>query len=92
MIIGKNVMMGPECLIYTRNHRFDKTKLKYDGYTETRPVIIKDDVWIGARVIILPGVSIGRGSTVGAGAVVSKSVPEYSVVVGNPAKVVKKLN
>lgn len=46
-------------------------------------------MWIGARVIILPGVKIGRGSVIGAGSVVSKSIPEYSVAVGNPCKVVK---
>jgi len=89
--IGNNVMMGPDCLIYTQNHRFDKDKLQYVGCTETKPVIIQDDVWIGARVIILPGVTIGKGSTIGAGAIVSNNIPEYSVAVGNPAKVVKKL-
>ena len=89
--IGKNVRMAPECLIFTRNHKFNKDKLEYDGYTETRPVIIEDDVWLGTRCIILPGVTIGRGSTVGAGAVVTKSVPPYSVAVGNPARVIKNL-
>ena len=52
-------------------------------------VIIEDDVWIGSRVTILPGVTIGEGSVIGASAVVAKSVPPYSVVVGNPAKIVK---
>ena len=56
---------------------------------EIRPVIIEDDVWIGARVIILPGVTIGTGSVIGAGAVISKSIPPYSVAVGNPARIVK---
>lgn len=89
--IGNNVMMGPDCSIYTKNHRFDKDKLKYVGYTDPKPVIIEDDVWIGARVIILPGVTIGKGSTIGAGAVVAKDIPAYSVATGNPAKVVKNL-
>ena len=53
-------------------------------------IVVKDDVWIGTNVIILPGVHIGKGSVVGAGAVVTKDVPEYSVVGGNPARVIKK--
>jgi maltose O-acetyltransferase len=90
--IGKHSMMGPDCMIFTQNHVFDKENLIYiPGYTPSRPVIIEDNVWIGARVIILPGVTIGKGSTVGAGAVVSKSIPPYSVAVGNPARVVKSL-
>ena len=55
-----------------------------------KPVVIGDDVWIGARVCILPGVTIGQGAVIGACAVVSKDVPAYSVAVGNPARVVKK--
>lgn len=89
--IGKNVMMGPDCMIYTSNHKFMKETRSYEGFTQIRPVIIEDDVWIGARCIILPGVKIGKGSTIGAGSVVSKEVPPYSVVAGNPARVVKSL-
>ena len=59
------------------------------GFSDLAPVIIEDDVWIGARAIILPGVIIGKGSVIGAGAVVAKSIPPYSVAVGNPARVVK---
>src|ERR1022692_3366992 len=55
----------------------------------TAPVIIADDVWIGARAIILPGVTVGSGSIIGAGAVVSKDVPPGAVVVGNPARIVR---
>jgi len=91
VVLGSHVMMGPECLIYTRNHKFDKEAKKYIGYTDVRPVIIEDFVWLGARVIILPGVTIGKGSTIGAGAVVTKSVPPYSLVAGNPARVIKSL-
>ncbi|MEV7663036.1 DapH/DapD/GlmU-related protein [Paenarthrobacter sp. NPDC089316] len=57
--------------------------------TAPREVVIEDDVWIGARAIILPGVRVGRGSVVAAAAVVTKSVPPFSVVAGNPARVVK---
>lgn len=89
--IGENVMMGPNCLILTRNHKFDRTDIPMceQHFTEDKPVLIKDDVWIGQNVILLPGVTLGRGCVIGAGAVVPKSIPEYAVAVGNPAKVVK---
>ena len=63
--------------------------MDHQGWSVEKPVIIEDDVWIGSRVTILPGVTIGEGSVIGASAVVAKSVPPYSVVVGNPAKIVK---
>lgn len=91
VVIGNNVMMGQYCMIYTRNHEFNKEELKYDGYTVHKPVIIHDKVWIGGMVIILPGVEIGEGSTVGAGSVVTKSVPSYVVCAGNPARIIKSL-
>lgn len=92
LTIGNDVMMGPDVIIYTRNHKMaDLTRpIRTQGEAEARPVRIGDDVWIGARVIILPGVSIGKGSVIGAGAVVTKDVPEYSVVGGVPAKVIRK--
>ena len=92
--IGNHVMMDPEVYIYTQNHRFDRTDIPMDqqGFAEEKPVIIEDDVWIGSRVTILPGVTIGRGSVVGAAAVVTKDVPRYSVVAGNPARIVKRRN
>ena len=91
VIIGKDVMMGPECIIYTRNHAFSRTDIPMNqqGFSEEKPVIIGDDVWIGGRVTILPGVHIGNGAIIGAGAVVTKNVPEYAIVGGNPAKVLK---
>lgn len=91
-IIGNDVMMGPDCIIYTRNHNFESRKypMRLQGYRDEEPVIIGDDVWIGGRVIILPGVHIGAHSIIGTGAVVTKNVPEWSIVVGNPARVVKK--
>ena len=91
VIIGTDVMMGPNVLIYTQNHstaRID-IPMRMQGMTDIRQVTIEDDVWIGARVCILPGVTIGKGSVIGACAVVSKDVPPYSVAVGNPARIVK---
>ncbi|WP_165009328.1 acyltransferase [Neisseria yangbaofengii] len=89
--IGNNVMMGPECLFYSHSHKFDKATKKFSGYTDTNPIVIEDDVWIGRRVIIMGGVTIGKGSVIGAGAVVTKSVPPYSLAAGNPAVVKKNL-
>ena len=89
--IGKHVMMGPEVLIFTQNHSHASIEETLDtqGFEPEEPVTIEDDVWIGARAIILPGVTIGRGSIIGAGAIVTKDVPPYSIAAGNPARVVK---
>ncbi|MCF7529945.1 acyltransferase [Neisseria lisongii] len=89
--IGKRVMMGPECLFYSNAHRFDAVAKRFSGYTETRPIVIEDDVWIGRRAIIMGGVTIGKGAVIGAGAVVTKDVPPYSLAAGNPAVVKKRL-
>lgn len=89
--VGDGVMMGPECLIYTSNHKFNKQTGKYKGSTDIQPVIIGNYAWLGARVIILPGVKIGEGATIGAGSIVTKDIPAYTVAVGNPARVVKNL-
>lgn len=89
--IGNDVMMGTNCIIYTVNHRFDNLTIpmRLQGNQASLPVIIDDDVWIGGRVTILPGVHIGKGSILAAGAVVTKDVPEFAVVGGNPAKIIK---
>lgn len=89
--IGDHVMMGPDCLIYTSQHEHSATDIPMDsqGMTAVSPVIIGDDVWIGARVIIMPGVKIGNGVIIGAGSVVTKDVPDYVVVAGAPARIVK---
>ena len=90
-VIGDYVMMGPECIVFTNGHKFDHERLIYDGFTDRKNVIIEDHVWLGARCIILPGVTIGKGSTIGAGAVVTRNIPSYSLAAGNPAKVIKSL-
>ena len=90
--IGDYVMMGTDVVIITRNHSFEKTDapMMCQGIEKELPVIIGNDVWIGDRVMILPGVHIGDGSIIAAGAVVTHDVPEYSIVAGVPAKVIKK--
>ncbi|MFI3201320.1 MAG: acyltransferase [Eubacteriales bacterium] len=90
--IGKNVMMGPDCMIFTRNHNFENKDITMckQGFSKTKDVVIGNDVWIGARVIILPGVKVGDGCIIGAGSVVTKDVESYSVVAGNPAVIIKQ--
>lgn len=87
-------MMGAECWIYTSNHEFsDITRpIMEQGYQAQEPVTICDDVWIGGRVTIMPGVTIGKGSVLGACAVVTKDVEPYAIVVGNPAHVIRYRN
>lgn len=89
--IGNDVMMGPDCIILTSNHGMERKDIPMwrQSSSEPRPVVIGDDVWIGARVIILPGVHIGSGSVIGAGAVVTKDVIPDSIVAGNPAKLIR---
>lgn len=89
--IGRDVMMGPEVVIYTKNHKFININhtMRSQGYEEQQKVIIGDDVWLGRRVMIMPGCHIGKGSVVAAGAVITKDVPDYAVVGGVPAKIIK---
>ncbi|EGX88598.1 nodulation protein L [Cordyceps militaris CM01] len=90
VIIGDRVQMGPNVHIYTAGHETSVlSRIKFVEFGH--PIRIEDDCWIGGNVIILPGVTIGRGCTVGAGAVVTKSLPPYSVALGAPAKVVKTM-
>ena len=84
--IGNNVALSPHVRIFTATH--DYASLDLDDTAAS--VIIEDYAWIGGGAILLPGVTIGEGAVVGAGSVVSKSVPPYSVAVGNPARVIKK--
>lgn len=88
--IGNCVMMGEDVTIIHRNHRHDRTDIPMmdQGFEPERPVIIGDDVWIGDRVVILPGVNVGNGAIVGAGAVVTRDVPDYAIVAGVPARVI----
>ena len=90
-VIGKYVMMGEDCTIITRNHAFQRTDIPmmYQGFEEEKPVYIGDDVWIGDRVTILPGVHIGNGCIIAAGAVVTEDVEPYTIVGGVPAKKIR---
>ncbi|MBR1932453.1 MAG: acyltransferase [Prevotella sp.] len=90
--IGNHVNLAQGITVTALNHNFGHLQLRIDeqGVT-TNPVSIADDVWIGANAVVLPGVSIGRHAVVAAGAVVTKDVPDYTVVGGVPAKVIKHL-
>lgn len=89
--IGSDVMMGRDVIIMYHSHKFDDCNIpmRLQGEMPGKEVIIEDDVWIGHRVIILPGVKIGKGAIIGAGAVVTKDVPQYSIVGGVPARIIR---
>lgn len=90
LTIGDNVMMGPDVVILTTNHRFDRIDVPIGKQGNTdEPVTIGNDVWIGQRAMIMPGVNIGNGCIIAAGAVVTKNVPDYAIVGGVPARVIK---
>ena len=91
--IGDDVLVASDVFIINYNHGMSpQTSSFLDNQLEVSDVIIDDGVWIGNNVIILPGVHIGKKAIVGAGSVVTKDVPPYSIAGGNPAKVIKKFN
>ena len=90
--IGNHVNLAQGITVTALNHNFDDTDQRIDEQgVSTKAVTIGDDVWIGANAVILPGVTIGRHAVVAAGAVVTKDVPDYCVVGGVPAKIIRKL-
>jgi len=86
VIIGKRCRIAWDCVIMDHNYHGIGNHPEF-----VKPVIINNDVWIGCRVIILPGVTIGEGAVIAAGSVITKSVPANVIVAGNPAKTIKKL-
>ena len=90
--IGCHVNLAQGITVTALNHNFEDSDKRIDEQgVSTAPVIIKDDIWIGANAVILPGVTIGNHSVVAAGAVVTKNVPPHSLVAGVPAKIIKQI-
>mgnify|MGYP005849693721 CR=1 FL=1 len=89
--VGDNCMLAPHVLISSATHPLN-AKRRISGDEYTRPIVIKDNVWIGASATINPGVTIGNNVVVGAGAVVTKDVPDDVVVAGVPAKIIRKID
>lgn len=89
--VGNNVMIGAGSYIVSGNHRFEtrSVPMSQQGFSGAA-IKINDDVWLGARVVILPGVTIGKGAIIGAGSVVNKSVPDYEIWGGVPARFLKQ--
>jgi maltose O-acetyltransferase len=91
LTIGRDVMMAPDVVILTKSHSYERTDIPMrEQGSYSSKVVIEDDVWIGIRSIVMPGVKIGKGSIIGAGAVVTKDVPQYTIVGGVPARIIKK--
>lgn len=88
--IGDNVQIAPNVSIYTAGHPIHPDS-RNSGYEYGIPVVIGDNVWIGGNVVILPGVTIGSNSVIGAGSVVAKDVPEWVIAVGNPCRVARAI-
>lgn len=93
IIIEDNVMIGAGVHFYVNNHKFERRDIPLieQGYYPSESIVIKEGAWIGANSIMLPGITVGKNSVIGAGSIVTKSVPDFSVAVGNPAKIIKSL-
>jgi maltose O-acetyltransferase len=89
--IGARTMFGPGVHIYTATHPTDP-ELRATGVESGKPVTIEEDVWIGGRAVIVPGVTIGKGAIIAAGSVVTKDVPPMTIYGGNPAKFIKAVS
>ena len=86
--LGRHALLGPEVFITASNYETEPGTPVMDQPKRERDVVIGDDVWLGARVVVVPGVEIGDGCIVGASSVVTRSIPAGSIAVGNPARIV----
>ena len=90
VVFGDNVFIGPNCGFYTASHPLD-AETRNKGLEYAKPIKVGNDVWFGGNVVVLPGVKIGNNVVIGAGSVVTKDIPENSIAVGNPCKVIKNI-
>ncbi|WP_236244814.1 sugar O-acetyltransferase [Streptomyces sp. CC210A] len=90
IVLGADVLLGPRCQLYTANHPHDP-QLRRAMWESARPITLHDRVWLGGGVTVLPGVTIGADTVVGAGSVVTRSLPAGVLAVGNPARIVREL-
>jgi galactoside O-acetyltransferase len=90
ILIGNNCLIGPNVVMRTAGHNFERADIpiRNQGHI-CKNILIEDDVWLGANVVVLGGVTIGKGCVIGAGSVVTKNIEAYSIAVGVPAKVIK---
>lgn len=89
--IGSNCFVGPNCGFYTATHPLI-AKERNTGLEKAHPITIEDNVWIGGDVTILPGVTVGEGSVIGAKSLVNKDIPQGVIAVGNPIRILRKIN
>ncbi len=87
---GDNVFVGPNCGFYTAGHPLEKY-LRNEGLEYAKPITVGNDVWFGGNVVVLPGVTIGDNVVIGAGSIVTHDIPSSVVALGNPCKVVRKI-
>lgn len=90
--ISDGVLIGPNCQIITVTHPVDDPEMRAGGWEYAEPIVIENNVWLGAGVTILPGVRIGENSVIGAASVVTKDIPPNSVAVGSPARVLRTVD
>lgn len=89
--IGDHVLIAPNCGLYTAGHPLD-ADTRASGLEYAHPITIGDDVWLGANVSVLPGVTIGHGSVIGAGSVVNRDIPPNTLAAGNPCRPIRTIN
>ena len=90
--IGHHVNLAQGITVTALNHKFENPNIRIDEQgVSTKPVVIGNDIWVGANAVILPGITIGDHSVIAAGAIVTKDVPPHSLVAGIPAKVIKQI-
>jgi len=93
VVIGNNIMFAQNIVVSGLNHGYEDVNISPAFQkVSCKQITIEDDVWIGANSVITAGVTLGKHSVIGAGSVVTKDIPEFSIAVGNPAKVIKKYN